>query len=66
MGEVEDTEFLFETAGCDDLGVVLLREGDGFDDVVVWEGVEAFAGLRVPDLASEWLISVGVLGNKVF
>ena len=52
-GEVEDAELLFHAAGCEDLGVGLVGECDGADDVVVLEGVEGFAGVGVPDFAVE-------------
>ena len=42
-GEVEDAEFLFHAAGCEDLWARLGREGDGTDDVGVLESVKAFA-----------------------
>ena len=35
LREVVDHEFLFEAAGCEDLGAGLRGEGDGADDVGV-------------------------------
>jgi hypothetical protein len=52
-GEVEDAEFLLGAAGGEDLRAGLGGEGDGADDVRVLEGVQAFAGVGVPDFAVE-------------
>lgn len=53
MGEIEDLELLVQAAGDDTCGRGLLRKGDRLDDVGVLEGVEAFAGVRIPDLAEQ-------------
>ena len=52
-GEVEDAEFLLCAAGGEDLRAGLGGEGDGADDVRVLEGVQAFAGVGVPNFAVE-------------
>lgn len=49
--EVEDAELFLEAARRDDLRRGLEREGDGAADVRVLQGVQAFAGVGVPDFA---------------
>jgi hypothetical protein len=44
-------EFLVEAASCNAGWRGLQGEGDGFDNVGVLQGVEAFAGVGVPDFA---------------
>jgi hypothetical protein len=51
LSEVEDVEFLVEAASRNAGWRGLLWEGDGFDNVSVLQGVEAFTGVGVPDFA---------------
>ena len=51
MSKVEDVEFLVEAASRNASWRSLLWEGDGFDNVGVLQGVEAFTGVWVPDFA---------------
>jgi hypothetical protein len=55
LSKVEDVEFLVEATSRNAGGRGLLWEGDGFDNVGVLQGVEAFAGVGVPDFAENWL-----------
>ena len=48
-GEIVEHKFLFEAACGEDLGTRLRGESDRADDVGMLEGVEAFAGVGVPD-----------------
>lgn len=52
-GQVEDAEPLADGAGSKDLGMRLVGEGDGADDVLVFEGVQGLARVRVPHLGRE-------------
>jgi hypothetical protein len=51
LSKVEDVEFLVEAASRNAGWRGLQWEGDGFDNVGVLQGVEAFAGVGVPDFA---------------
>jgi hypothetical protein len=51
LSKVEDVELLVEAASRNTGWRSLLWEGNGFDNVGVLQGVEAFTGVGVPDFA---------------